>query len=136
MSSTKIIHHFDRIVRRIDAGMHRHGRALDTERIGAHAVMVLTQLDRIAPAPAHVLVDVMGRDPSQMTRGINLLEEKGFVTRTVSDSDRRVRNLDLTPAGKAYVARLDAVLIGIVEDILEPLNDAERKALSTLLDRL
>lgn len=136
MVTARIIHQLDYIMRRIDAEMHRRVRPIDTARVGPLGSMALTQLSRIAPAPVQKLVEVMGRDASQITRTINRLEMKGLLVRTVSDEDRRIRELDLTPEGRKYVAQLDKILSEILEELLLPLSPDEQEVLGDLLSRL
>ncbi|MEM8878118.1 MAG: MarR family transcriptional regulator [Pseudomonadota bacterium] len=136
MTTTRIIHHLDHVVRRIDAEMHRRVPPFDEDRVGPLGSLILTHLARIAPAPAQRLVEQMGRDASQMTRLINRLENKGMLVRSVSTEDRRVRQLDLTEKGRLHVGRLDAIMSEIIDEIMEPLTHCEKELFDRLLSRI
>ncbi|MEM8570580.1 MAG: MarR family transcriptional regulator [Pseudomonadota bacterium] len=136
MSAPDLVHRLDRIMRRIDAEMHRRGPAIDTDRVGPLGSVILTRLQRMAPTPVQKLAESMGRDPSQMTRSLKDLEAKGLIVRADLPNDKRVCLLDLTEKGQAHVHKLDAVMTGVVEEILEPLSVCEKELLERLISRL
>lgn len=74
-------------------------------------------------------------DNSNVTGIVDGLEERGLVTRTASESDRRVKLIALTPSGRRIRSRL-------METISEPpawlskLSAAEQRQLRDLLRRV
>lgn len=62
------------------------------------------------------------------------LEKNGYITRTPSESDRRIMNISLTEAGKA--ASENTVQEPAEEELFGCLNEEERAALSDYLDRI
>src|SRR5262249_38831101 len=86
----------------------------------------------LSPAPCHVLHLIepgqpipMGRlaetlscDASNVTGLVDRLESRGLVRRHASEADRRLKVLDLTPAG----ARLRAVVLERISKPPETLN--------------
>lgn len=67
---------------------------------------------------------------------LDTMERDGLVTRTTSASDRRAVEVELTAEGQALV---DAILPGYfarVEEMISPLDAAERKTFVTLLQKI
>lgn len=57
---------------------------------------------------------------------IERLEQKGWVRRVVSERDRRARELSLTAEGARVRAALLPVVRALQDEILQPLNSADR----------
>ncbi|WP_419910059.1 MarR family winged helix-turn-helix transcriptional regulator [Hoeflea sp.] len=137
MSEASVIaHQMDRLMRRIEAGLHGRAVAVDADRVGPLGGMVLLALEEIEPAPIQQLVTSMGRDKSQMTRIIQMLEMKGHLQRRQSPDDGRVSLLRLSKKGHAFVGEIKNILSDVVGDLLTPLDPSERKALADILKRL
>lgn len=64
------------------------------------------------------------------------LVDAGLVTRTVPRTDRRVTLLEVTPAGRRAVDRLEAVGRQMLAERLEGFSEAEVAVLGSLLGRL
>ena len=54
-----------------------------------------------------VLADQVGRDYSTVSRQVSRLQESGFITAKASHTDRRQRVLQVTPAGRTAVRKID-----------------------------
>jgi len=95
----------------------------------ARAVLMLT-----TPAPMRDLAERLACDRSYITNLADQLEERGLVTR-IPGEDRRVKLLQLTPAG---VALRDQVSAAVAERalVLRRLTGPERKTLAPLLEKL
>jgi DNA-binding MarR family transcriptional regulator len=78
----------------------------------------------------------MGIDRSDMVALINRLEGQELVVRERDPSDRRRNTIRLTTAGKRRLHAIDTQVDLAQNDLLEPLNVAERETLTTLLQRL
>jgi DNA-binding MarR family transcriptional regulator len=72
-------------------------------------------------------------DPSNVTGIVDRLEARGLVKRQPSPTDRRVKNLVLTPTGKRIRRRVDAILSEIPG--VGTLAAADQTALRDLLAR-
>ena len=57
---------------------------------------------------------------------IDRLEKKGWVLRVISERDRRARELSLTAQGNKIRAALQPIVQDLQNDILHPLNEADR----------
>ncbi len=95
---------------------------------------VLENLDPAAPVPMCRLAETLDCDRSNVTGIVGRLETKGLVERRPDGSDRRVRNLVLTEAGRRQRQRL-------LDRLAEPpagiraLPREEQKLLQTILRR-
>lgn len=81
------------------------------------------------------LAQRMGCDASFITAVADTLEERGFVRREPNQRDRRVKNLVLTPEGRAAKKRLLARFAATMPWCYA-LDDDERQCLLTLLRKM
>lgn len=104
----------------------------------------LTPVQFAALAAAHrqpgmdqrTLSATIGFDTSTTGGVIDRLENRGLIQRNASPDDRRVRLINLTPAG---VDMLDTVTPGMLvaqQRILEPLPEGQRRTFMQMLQRL
>ena len=112
--------------------VHFEGIAKNHDLTPVQAKLLLSISD---PAPMRNLASTMCCDPSNITGVVDRLEERGLITRTEDPSDRRVKILQATPAGRrlreAFVAELFADVPGMAR--LTPAQVADLKsALATL----
>lgn len=75
-------------------------------------------------------------DPSDLVSLVDILERAGLVERRRDPGDRRRYALEITPAGRRAAARLREVAREAQEQVLAPLDGAEREALARLLGRV
>src|SRR5467141_3864337 len=96
---------------------------------------VLHLIEPGRPIPMGQLAETLACDASNVTGLVDRLESRGLVRRRPSAEDRRVKVLDLTPAG----ARLRAVVLDRMSkppESLDRLSQDEQQALVRLLRRL
>src|SRR4029453_15911640 len=89
---------------------------------------VLHQIEPGRPIPMGRLAETLACDASNVTGLVDRLESRGLVRRHPSEEDRRLKVLDLTPAG----ARLRAVVLERMAkppESLKKLSRAEQKGL-------
>jgi DNA-binding MarR family transcriptional regulator len=109
---------------------HRRMRALDLSPPQGITLKMLSE----SPLPMRAIADVLTCDASNMTGIADRLEERGLVERTTDATDRRVKLLQLTDAGRSVLASIDAPLSSEISG-LAVLADAERSQLAILLHR-
>ncbi|MFN2614673.1 MAG: MarR family winged helix-turn-helix transcriptional regulator [Actinomycetota bacterium] len=83
-------------------------RALAGEGLTPGHWRALRALDPAQPRTMGMCAEELGCDPSTATWLIDRLEEKGFVERRASATDRRVKSVVLTRKGIAMKAKLEA----------------------------
>jgi DNA-binding MarR family transcriptional regulator len=97
---------------------------------------VLVALDEDGPASQAELGRRLAIDRSDVVAVLNDLEAAGLVARARDESDRRRNVVQLTPAGHAALAELDARVEEAQQALLEPLSAKERRELQRLLTRV
>lgn len=116
----------------LTALMEQQKRVLEAEaqRVGLTQVSAyaLYALSELPPGPIGQLAAMLQIDPGWATIVIDRLEERGAVKRRASEADRRVRVIELTPAGSRIVSQL--------RDVMKapgPLAELSERELDTLL---
>jgi DNA-binding MarR family transcriptional regulator len=71
-----------------------------------------------------------------MTRMLDRLEAKGLCKRVRSETDRRVVNIELTPAGTKSASDIPEILSGVQNAHLAGFNTEEFETLRTYLRRI
>ncbi|WP_137988458.1 MarR family winged helix-turn-helix transcriptional regulator [Streptomyces vilmorinianum] len=97
---------------------------------------VLASLDEYGPTSQAGLSRRTGIYRSDLVAVINELAERGHVERTPDPEDRRRNVITLTGQGRRHLERLDEVLAGIQDELMEPLSKLERELLTSLLERV
>jgi DNA-binding MarR family transcriptional regulator len=77
----------------------------------------------------------MGIDPSTMVSLIDQLESAGLARRRPHPTDRRAREVTITPKGRRLLERGRQMTMQVEDEVLRGLNAAERRELLTLLRR-
>ncbi|KMS66598.1 MarR family transcriptional regulator [Streptomyces leeuwenhoekii] len=78
----------------------------------------------------------LGYDPSAIVGLVDDLEKLGFAERRPSPDDRRSRIVVLTDEGRAFLRDTDETGLRVTQDLLEPLDPADRERLHALLLRI
>jgi MarR family transcriptional regulator, negative regulator of the multidrug operon emrRAB len=94
-------------------------------------ISLISQPDGAA-CPSDLCTDV-AQSPANMTRVADVLYERGLITRTASEQDRRRTMLRITPAGESLVKSLLPVTTEITRTIFTDVPTANRRV---LLDQL
>lgn len=102
--------------------------------VHAHALRTLIEQGPDAP-PMRGLAQVLECDASNVTAIVDRLEARGFVERRPSSTDRRVKTLVVTTAGREAAGRIAAVLYQ-APDGMRSLSAADRQALRRIVRRL
>lgn len=111
-------------------------RELAQHDLTAAQAIVLFQLDHGEFTHAAEYCRVLQYDPGAMTRLIDRLEAKGFVTRQRTTEDRRTIKLELTAAGRTVVPRIRASAIAVFNGFLRGFSKSEARQLTEFLKRL
>ncbi|MDC4233761.1 MarR family transcriptional regulator [Actinomyces sp. B33] len=100
---------------------------------------VLACLRRLGPpyaaTPGQILAELLVSSGT-MTNRIDRLESRGLVARSPSARDRRAIVVTLTPSGRGLVDEALAALLACEEEILSPIDDADRDEATRLLRAL
>lgn len=116
--------------------LHPLASAVDTQKIGPIGGMILIHLSEQAPTTAQAMATSLGRDKSQVSRIVSLLERKGLLEKSANRDDARATDLRLTEAGQRQVAAFNGALVEAARDILSDLSKDEVSEFSNLITRI
>jgi DNA-binding MarR family transcriptional regulator len=88
------------------------------------------------PMSQHELGELIGVDRTTIVAVVDWLESQDLVERKRNPDDRRAYALQITPAGRRWLARADRAMRDAEQEFLDPLSAVERRQLKTLLRRL
>jgi MarR family transcriptional regulator, lower aerobic nicotinate degradation pathway regulator len=112
------------------------GEAFAKAGVRRYHYSVLVALAQDGPASQADLGRRLWIDRSDMVAVLNDLERDGLVARVRDEHDRRRNLVELTPAGKRALDRLDRQVEEAQAALLAPLSASERQQLLGLLARL
>jgi DNA-binding MarR family transcriptional regulator len=82
------------------------------------------------------LAQLAWMDKTTLVVTLDEMERRGLAERRVAPADRRVRVIVLTEAGRRLLAKADAVVAGVYDDVLAGVEPAERERFLAVLARL
>jgi DNA-binding MarR family transcriptional regulator len=89
-----------------------------------------------SPISATQLSAELGHDRGALTRLVDELERRGFVRRERSRRDRRAVEIAITPAGRRQAHSGKRLIVGLLNELVEPFSEREIGTLIALLQRL
>jgi len=99
------------------------------------SLKALLSIDVEAAPPMRTVAEHLDCDASYVTALVDALEELGYVARRASDTDRRVKLVELTAQGRKAKERALEVLLAPPPS-LEALTATELRTLAQLLERV
>ena len=122
--------------------LHQISTAAFSERLKAEGVdMTSVQFAALTTLRDHPGVDqatlaqLIAYDRATIGGVVDRIERKGWVTREVNESDRRARNVWLTPNGKAVLDAVSPIVETLQETIIDPLTPEERATFIALAQK-
>lgn len=121
--------------------LHQIHIALFTEECGAEGVTpvqysVMTALDQLGPLEQVALSRAVGLDRANIGDVVSRLEQRCWIDRFVSETDRRRKIVSLTEEGRALLERVGDAAARAHERTIAALPPAERQALLRYLQIL
>jgi len=117
-------------------GIIRANRALEEFGMKVRHYTVLSLAASGLRPSQRELADFLQLDPSQIVATIDALESEGWVERTPSLADRRVKVLSATDEGQEVLKRARRATQAAEDDSLASLSPSERDELRSLLRRI
>src|SRR3989454_12711771 len=114
------------------------GKSLNPSRtgLGDSDFRVLEVLLHKGPLPVNTIGPKVWLTPGSISVAVDRLVRKGLVSRKDHPDDRRVRRVELTPKGRALIARGFQEHAGAMKDVAGALSKNERLTLLRLLKKL
>jgi MarR family 2-MHQ and catechol resistance regulon transcriptional repressor len=106
------------------------------EGIGLSDFMVLEVLLHKGSMPISAIGEKVLLANASMTAAVDRLEQKGWVVRQNSETDRRTRIVALTDAGRAFISHLYTRHARDIDAVTSVLTHAEQDQLRALLKKL
>lgn len=97
---------------------------------------LLVALDELGPASQAEIGRRSGIHLSDLVTAINELADRELVLRAPDPADRRRNVISLTPAGRRHLRQLGKRVVRAQDQLLAPLDPAEREQLTGLLGRV
>lgn len=104
--------------------------------IGHAQVMTLHFITKKNGISQLELTRILNLDKSSVTSQLNNLEKHGYIIRTVSDDDNRIRNIHITEKTKAIENSLHKVFTSWSEILLTGFDETEQTEMIYLLEKM
>ncbi|MDR7209980.1 MarR family transcriptional regulator [Flavobacterium piscis] len=98
--------------------------------------LLLIILDKNAVYSQKEIAELIFKDNASITRIIELMVQKDYLTRQINESDRRKFNLEITEKGKKTIELLTPIIHKNREVPLEGLSENEIELLDKLLAKI
>ena len=82
------------------------------------------------------LAELAWMDKTTMVVTLDEMERRGLAERRLSPEDRRVRVVAITAKGRRQLAKADAIVQGVYDEVLDGVGPAERETFLSVLGGL
>jgi len=103
---------------------------LNGSGLGESEFRILEALLHKGPMPVNTIGPKVFLTPGSISVAVDRLLKRGLVSRTNSSEDRRVRVVDLTPAGRGLIEQVFAAHARQVDRLAEVLSPKERRQIA------
>ena len=136
VADTKVVEYAGQLVFRLWRVSHtRFAEALEPLGLTTALFALLNVLGAHEGAIQQEIGAAMGIDPSTMVSLIDQLEDTGLAKRRPHPTDRRAREVAITPKGRRVLEQARRLATQVEDDVLRGLSGDERRQLLTLLRR-
>ena len=131
--ATKMFDMMNRL-KAVSAGLHPQG--LSRSELGALGALMHLGATQREPVTISQLAKEVCHSVPAVSQKVSGLEKKGYARRVMSESDRRVVTVVLTPKGKAVAKKSMHGFMSQIEGALESMGEAKTDELFRLMDEL
>lgn len=82
------------------------------------------------------LANISKKEAAAVTRTLDIMEKKEWITRTSDPNNRRVHHLFITPKGEALIAEVLPIALAVRSQASKGISKEELQILNTLLDKI
>ena len=112
---------------------HHVGEPLNLRTVEFTVLMLLLTNDDVTPSQ---ISRTLAMSAPNLTQLLDRLDERGVIARERSPHDRRAQHIRLTRTGRALAKKAHEISLGMEQQTLQHLSDAERAMLLELLQRV
>lgn len=109
---------------------------ITSEHLGRSGMGLLVAISQVKGIDQKSLATLMAFDSTSVGQAIDDLESKGLVRRVGSPTDRRVKHVEVTSAGRAFIDEMRPKVLAAQRKALSCLSEAERETLLDLMVRV
>lgn len=112
------------------------GKLITSGNLSLGEYLVLRNIRRSDTGKPADLSQILELSRPSITRILNKLEHRDFITRHIDQQDRRSINIELTAAGIEALEGANRRILSIADRLVEALGDSDTDKLIELIDRL
>lgn len=124
---------FERLVHESIVRIRPRARKIEQTGVSAIGGMVLMSVLHLGEVPMQDIATQLHRDKSQITKQVSILRRTQLVSVSSLPEDRRIKRVRLTDDGRQIAEQLTSAWRKVTDEILEPLNSAQKKQFLDLL---
>jgi len=98
--------------------------------------MILAFLDKYPDKTQKEIAAMAFKDNASMTRMLDLMEKKNYLTRSINQANRRRFNIEITPKGKEVLKTLAPIIVNNRQNALQGISEEEIVQIETLLKKI
>lgn len=126
----------ERFMRLVHVSTRPRAKAVDEAGVGPFGGAILMTVADFEPLPVTSLARRLGKDKAQMTRAVQMLEERGLIQRARSAEDGRVSLVSLTDVGRSHVDDFRGAVAGSLAALLSGLDEDEGERFARLFRKV
>ncbi|MEC6822807.1 MarR family transcriptional regulator [Photobacterium piscicola] len=135
MVNNKMLDNLFQLVHALKRQLHEQIEQLDLSVTPMH-VRVIKIINKMTPCTAIDIATMLERDKAQITRLVNTLIEKEFITKIANPTDKRSSYLCVTERGMEIVEKLAVIDNAMQEKITEHISSDEIAVFQQLADKM
>jgi DNA-binding MarR family transcriptional regulator len=98
--------------------------------------MILAFLDKYPDKTQKEIAALAFKDNASMTRMLDLMEKKRYLTRSINQANRRRFNIEITPKGKQVLKTLAPIIVSNRQNALQGISEEEIIQIETILKKI
>ncbi|MEC6906747.1 MarR family transcriptional regulator [Photobacterium piscicola] len=135
MANNKTLDNLFQLVHALKRQLHEQIEQLDLGVTPMH-VRVIKVINKMTPCTAIDIATILERDKAQITRLVNTLIEKEFITKIANPTDKRSSYLCVTERGMEIVEKLAVIDSAMQETITKNISLDEVTVFQQLADKM
>lgn len=118
------------------AEYHRVDKRLEKYSLVKGQATLLTKIKELDGATQNELADYFNIKPSSMSERLNKLEALGYISRTIDESNLRLKRVFITPEGKKASIQCSRILNEFDSDVFKGFSKKDLKQFEEYLEKI